>query len=1118
MRPYALAICLILIPAILIAATIHVPADQPTIQAGIDAASAGDTVLLAPGTYTWSSESTGFENSNGWSLIELRDGIVLKSEDGNPESVVIDAEGLGRIFYCTEVSLSPIIEGLTLHGGNSSGSPHGGALYAWFASPDFADVIFIGNNASIGAAVYLGGDSVSEFDKCRFINNTSTQYGGAVSQDSHAGGQSSPVFVACEFEGNTAGSEGGAVWAEGVSSARYEECIFSQNSAGSYGGAFYCVSNSSTLTNCLFVGNSAQGGGALYNRYQYPVTPTIQNCTFYSNIATISGGSVYCYDGARPNISNSILWGSSPNEIHLDGAYVNITCSDIQGGWSGEGNIDADPLFCMPGAGNYGLWIDSPCTPDYNDCGVLMGAFPVGCFPAGTIVIAVEPDEVGDPGWSLNGPSGTTYGAGDSILTNLLIGEYEIVWESVDGWRPPFDARVVLSEGASETLLGEYSEVEPGSVIAWGQNVNGECDVPEPNEDFTMVAAGLNHSLGLKSNGSIEAWGYNEFDQCEVPEPNIDFVLVERGAWHNLALKTDGAIVTWGRNEFGQLDVPEPNTGFISASGGSCHSIGLKADGSVVAWGRNNYGQCNVPEPNTEFVSIAAGWYFNIGLKEDGSLVTWGYNDAGQLNIPEPNTGFIAFAAGESHGIALRSDSTIVAWGSNINGELEIPEPNSDFISITAGYYHNLALKSDSSVLSWGLNDMGQCNIPEPNVNIASFAAGHRHSLGIRSGGYHVDSDGSGDYTSIQLAIDAAPPYGTVTLGDGSFSANGNMDLDFHGKPIQLVSLNGNPSNCIIDCQGTESEPHRGFIFQSGENSESVIEGITIMGGYADEGGAIKCESGSSPTIRNCVLRDNYATSGGALHCSEESNPQVEYTLIHSSEAATGGAISADTSSPTFENCTISYNSAPIASAAFLLYSTPSFENCILSHSTGGSAIFCVDSNPILSCTDIVWNEGGDWVGCIADQQNQNGNFSNTPAFCDPESGDFRLQPGSPCLPEHNDCGVLVGALGEGDCSPTEVEELPGSARVALEAFPNPFNPHLTIMFTLPAQAEGSIVIHDVTGRQVKVLGEGTFTQGANEIVWNGQDDHGQNVASGVYFVRLVTDEYQESKKVVLLR
>jgi hypothetical protein len=496
------------------------------------------------------------------------------------------------------------------------------------------------------------------------------------------------------------------------------------------------------------------------------------------------------------------------------------------------------------------------------------------------------------------------------------------------------------------------------------------------------------------------------------------------------------------------------------------------------------------------------------------------------------NLRMVVFINGEEVGVLEVPDEIPTSW-STVGMGAYAPNPGQndewydgliDNIRISEGVRYTESF-APMKILEVDTQTLALWNLEESSGDIVFDSSGNGHDGVIQGASWFnyrnlVHADGSGTYSSIQAAIDNFPHcFGdTIYLANGLFWGPGNRDLDFQGDSIVLASQSGNPDSCIIDCQGTESEPHRGFLFHSGETSEAVIDGITIMGGYAEEGGAIKCENGSSPTIRNCVLRDNYATSGGALHCSESSEPLVEFTLAYSNDASTGGAVFSDNSSPTFENCTISYNSSPIAGAAFLLYSTPSFENCILSHSIDGAAIYCVDSSPVLSCTDVVWNEGGDWVGCIADQQNQNGNFSNTPAFCNPESGDYRLQPGSPCLPEHNGCGVLVGALGEGDCSPTEAEENPTSARVSLAAFPNPFNPHLTITFTLPAEVQGSLVVHDVSGRQVRILKEGSFNQGANEIVWNGQNDHGQDVASGVYFVRLVTEEHRESKKVVLLR
>ena len=94
------------------------------------------------------------------------------------------------------------------------------------------------------------------------------------------------------------------------------------------------------------------------------------------------------------------------------------------------------------------------------------------------------------------------------------------------------------------------------------------------------------HSLGLKSDGSIVAWGNNDYGQCNVPAPNTGLRGHRGGTLtHSLGLKSDGSIVAWGMNDYGQCNVPSPNTGFVAVAAGGYHSLGLKSDGSIVAWG-----------------------------------------------------------------------------------------------------------------------------------------------------------------------------------------------------------------------------------------------------------------------------------------------------------------------------------------------------------------------------------------------------------------------------------------------------------------------------------------------------------------------------------------------------
>ena len=78
---------------------------------------------------------------------------------------------------------------------------------------------------------------------------------------------------------------------------------------------------------------------------------------------------------------------------------------------------------------------------------------------------------------------------------------------------------------------------QDGSIVAWGRNYEGQCNVPGPNTDFAAVAAGQWYRPGLQADASIVAWGLNGSGQCNVPAPNTDFVAVAGGGYHSFGLK-----------------------------------------------------------------------------------------------------------------------------------------------------------------------------------------------------------------------------------------------------------------------------------------------------------------------------------------------------------------------------------------------------------------------------------------------------------------------------------------------------------------------------------------------------------------------------------------------------
>jgi len=84
--------------------------------------------------------------------------------------------------------------------------------------------------------------------------------------------------------------------------------------------------------------------------------------------------------------------------------------------------------------------------------------------------------------------------------------------------------------------------------------------------------------------------------------------------------------------------------------------------------------------------------------------------------------------------------------------------------------------------------------------------------------------------------------------------------------------------------------------------------------------------------------------------------------------------------------------------------------------------------------------------------------------------------------------------------------------------YPNPFNPVTHISFSLPTKSEVTLSVFNILGQQVKTLASGAFEAGRHEIVWDGTNEAGEHVTSGIYLYRLEAGNFLETKKMVLLK
>jgi hypothetical protein len=84
--------------------------------------------------------------------------------------------------------------------------------------------------------------------------------------------------------------------------------------------------------------------------------------------------------------------------------------------------------------------------------------------------------------------------------------------------------------------------------------------------------------------------------------------------------------------------------------------------------------------------------------------------------------------------------------------------------------------------------------------------------------------------------------------------------------------------------------------------------------------------------------------------------------------------------------------------------------------------------------------------------------------------------------------------------------------------YPNPFNPSTEINFQIPVKAHVTLIIFDVTGKQVKTMIDREMPQGKYNVTWNSKNDYNEYVASGVYFYKIQAGPYSMTKKMMLMR
>jgi hypothetical protein len=230
------------------------------------------------------------------------------------------------------------------------------------------------------------------------------------------------------------------------------------------------------------------------------------------------------------------------------------------------------------------------------------------------------------------------------------------------------------------------------------------------------------------------------------------------------------------------------------------------------------------------------------------------------------------------------------------------------------------------------------------------------------AGGKFADVNGNGipdicelnvpaEFDTIQSALDAALDGQVVLLAAGTYTGEGNRDLDFHGKAVTLRGDAG-AQGCIIDAQGQA----RGIVLSTGEPRATRIEDLTITGGAGARGGGIAFASASSATVRRCVLVGNSAADrGGGLYVSAGSAPLIQDCILQGNQAGRGAGLFLDGAVAEVENCAFLGNEAATLGGGVMgAGDNTTLSQCVFSGNSagGGGALFANHSSlQAVNCT-----------------------------------------------------------------------------------------------------------------------------------------------------------------------
>jgi predicted outer membrane repeat protein/parallel beta-helix repeat protein len=913
----------------------------------VNSAGGNNTIDFASGL------SGSIDLTQGTLSINDPSGTVTINGPGAGE-LTINAEGHSGAFTIGQYATA-VISGLTITGGYAQN----GAAF------------------NVGGSPGDGGGNLTLSD-CTLTGNTATGAGGGI-----FAGQGTTLSVSyCTISGNSATSEvGGGIEAYG-NYFTLANSIVQDNTADHCGGGVFITNCNTTITNCTITGNSARSGGGLYN---YQSTTTVENSTITGNSAQ-RGGGIFNYSVSL-YLMNSSVSGNTSDNVHGDVSLMVNTASDDPVGSDTlslrQAIAQADTMASTYNTNVYIAFdstvFSSPTTINLTDGplnidnaqgqqvtinGPGAGELTInadghsGAFTIGQYATAVISGLTITGGYAQNGAAINVGGSSDDGGGNLTLTDCTLTGNTATR------AGGAIYAGQSTTLSVSYCTIS-------GNSVTGYCGggIEAYGNYFTLTNSIVENNTAHHSGGGVFITNCNStVNDCTISGNSAH----NGGGLYTYQSSTtvENSTITGNSARFGAGVTNYDGNLLLVNSTLYANTASTRGGGLYISNADNTRViDCTI-SGNSAPSTDAGGAFLNSGyVYLSGSIIAG--NSGGDCAGNAFTNGTYNLIGDGSGGLPTApSAHNILGSPSDPINPLLLP------LGDYGGPTDTMALLPDSPAIGAGASFDGPDDAPltgdqrgmsRPNSSDESYDIGAFQSDPLTVDTWADGSVGSG-LLSLRQAINLANALGgnqtitvntigTINLTQGELSIN---------DPSGTVTINGpGAGELTINADG-----HSGA-FTIGQYATAVISGLTITGGYAQNGAAINVggssdDGGGNLTLTDCTLTGNTATrAGGAIYAGQSTTLSVSYCTISGNSVTgycgggieaygnyftltnsivenntahhSGGGVFITNCNSTVNDCTISGNSAHNGGGLYTYQSSTTVENSTI---TGNSARF----------------------------------------------------------------------------------------------------------------------------------------------------------------------------------